>query len=99
VACATLGVLAQNVTADAGSRRVRSKVVPAYPDLARQSHVTGKVRIAATVAADGRVTGVKVLGGSPVLVSVATDALSKWRFEPGTSETNEIVEFSFSGIN
>src|SRR5579872_7467464 len=68
---------AQNVTADAGSRKVRSKVVPAYPDLARQSHITGKVRITATVMADGRVTSVKVLGGSPVLASVATDALNK----------------------
>jgi TonB family protein len=90
---------AQNVSADAGSRKVRSRVVPAYPDVARQAHITGKVRLEANVAADGSVHNVKVLGGSPVLVSAATDALLKWRFEAGGSESTETVEFTFGGLN
>jgi TonB family protein len=90
---------AQNVTAEASTRKVRSKVVPAYPDLARQTHITGKVKLEANVSADGRVLGVKVVGGSPVLVSAATEALNKWRFEAGTNETTETIEFAFSGLN
>jgi len=88
---------AQNVSADGGARKVRSRVVPAYPDIARNAHITGKVRIEATIAADGHVIGTKVVGGSPVLVNAASEALSKWRFEPGPSDTTEIVEFQFDG--
>ena len=92
-------VRAQNVSAEASSRKVRSKVVPAYPDIARQSHLTGKVRLEATVSADGNVRSIKVIGGSPVLVSAATDALNKWRFEAAASETTETVSFEFNGLN
>ena len=90
---------AQNVSADASGRKIRSRVVPAYPDVARQAHITGKVRLEASVAADGSVRSVKVIGGSPVLVSASTDALTKWRFEPAASETTETVQFTFSGMN
>jgi hypothetical protein len=38
-----------------------------------------------------------VVGGSPVLVAAASDALKKWKYEPGPKETTEIVEFDFDG--
>jgi TonB family protein len=90
---------AQNVSADSTGRKVRSKVVPAYPDIARSAHITGKVKIEATIAADGHVTSTKVVGGSPVLVNVAVEALDKWRFEASSSDTTEIIEFQFDGDN
>jgi TonB family protein len=88
---------AQNVSADSTGRKVRSKVVPAYPDIARSAHITGKVKIEATIAADGHVISTKVVGGSPVLVNAAVEALDKWRFEAGPSDTTEIIEFQFDG--
>lgn len=90
---------AQNVSADSPGRKVRSKVVPAYPDIARSAHITGKVKIEATIAADGHVTSTRVVGGSPVLVNVAVEALEKWRFEASSSDTTEIIEFQFDGDN
>jgi TonB family protein len=89
--------LAQDATTDAAKRKVRVKVSPQYPDLARQMNVTGKVKIEATIAADGHVTATHVVGGSPLLVNAALDALKKWRFEPGPKATTEVVEFSFNG--
>ena len=77
-------------------RKVKTRVVPDYPVLARQMNVTGKVKIEATISADGRVTSTRVVGGSPLLVNSASDALKKWRFEPGTKETTEIIEFDFN---
>lgn len=88
---------AQDNAADAGKRKVRVRVTPEYPPLAKQMNVTGKVKIEATVAADGHVVSTKVVGGSPLLVNAALEALKKWHFEPGTKETTEIVEFAFSG--
>jgi periplasmic protein TonB len=78
-------------------RKVRVRVTPEYPQLAKQMNVTGKVKIEATVAADGHVSATRVVGGSPLLVNSALDALKKWRFEPGPRETTEVVEFTFSG--
>jgi TonB family protein len=91
-------VLAQDDTStDAGKRKVRNKVVPQYPPLAKQMNVTGKVKIEATIAADGHVVNTRVVGGSPLLVNAALDAIKRWRFEPAPKDTTEIVEFTFSG--
>ena len=88
--------LAQENTTETTKRKVKTRVVPDYPILARQMNVTGKVKIEATIAADGRVTSTRVVGGSPLLVNSASDALKKWRFESGTKETTEIIEFDFN---
>ncbi len=90
---------AQDSTTDSARRKVRVKVTPEYPDLARQMNVTGKVKIEAKIAPDGHVEDTRVIGGSPLLVNAATDALRKWRFEAGPKETTEIVEFTFNGPN
>lgn len=96
-AVVTPKVSAQDSATDSAKRKVRVRVTPEYPDLARQMNVTGKVKIEATIAADGHVTNTRVIGGSPLLVNAATDALKKWRFEPAPKETTEVVEFTFSG--
>ncbi len=96
-AVAPLKVSAQDNAAEAGKRKVRIKVAPEYPALAKQMNVTGKVKIEATVAADGHVMSTRVVGGSPLLVNAALDALKKWHFEPAAKESTEIVEFAFNG--
>lgn len=73
--------------------------MPEYPALAKQMNVRGKVKIEATVSADGRVISTKVVGGSPLLVNVAADSVKKWRFEPESKETTELVEFDFNAQN
>jgi periplasmic protein TonB len=88
---------AQDSPADAGKRKVRVRVTPDYPPLAKQMNVTGKVKIEVTVAADGHVVSTKVVGGSPLLVNAALEAVKKWHFEPAAKESTEIVEFAFDG--
>jgi protein TonB len=85
------------VTADSTGRKVRSKVVPAYPDIARTAHITGVVKIEVTISADGRVVATKVVGGSPVLVQAAIDALNRWRFDAAPSDSTEVIEFQYDG--
>ena len=75
---------AQEESTDVSKRKVRTKVAPEYPALARQMNVTGKVKIETTIAADGHVMETKVIGGSPLLVNAALDAVKKWRFEPAS---------------
>lgn len=78
-----------------GGRRVRSKVTPAYPELARKMNVTGTVKIEVTIAANGMVKGTKLVGGHPLLANAAMDAIKKWKFEPG-EETTQVVAFNFN---
>ena len=85
----------QESSADEGKRKVKSKVEPEYPDLARQMKLIGKVKIEATITADGRVSNTKVIGGNPVFVNAAIDALKKWKFEPAPKETTQVLEFEF----
>jgi TonB family protein len=93
---AALRTAAQETPTETAKRKVRSKVMPDYPELAKKLNVTGKVKVEATVAPDGHVTATRILGGSPTLVSCAAEALKKWRYEPGPKETTEVVEFTFS---
>jgi TonB family protein len=91
--------IAQENPAESAKRKVKTKTVPEYPELARQMNATGKVKIEATISADGKVTNTKVIGGSPLLVGAAQEALKKWRFETAAKESVEVVEFDFSGHN
>jgi len=77
---------------DHGGRKVKSSVKPAYPDVARQMHITGTVRLEATVAPDGKVRDTRVVGGSPMLAQEASNAVKKWKYEEGPKETVETVE-------
>jgi len=76
---------------------VRTRTDPAYPPLARDMHVVGRVKIEVTVAPDGSIKSTKVLGGSPLLVKAALDALRNWKYEAAQKETIETVEFEFVG--
>jgi TonB family protein len=76
-------------------RRVITKVEPAYPELAKRMHIQGSVKLEVGVKADGLVKSTRVIGGNPVLVQAATDAVSKWKFEVAQSETVEIIQLTF----
>jgi TonB family protein len=76
-------------------RKVKSKVAPEYPDIARRMGLTGVVRLEVIVAANGTVKDTKVIGGHPILVNAAVNAVKKWRFEPASNESTGTLEFKF----
>jgi TonB family protein len=89
-------VSAQNAAEDTTKRKVKTRVPAEYPPIAKQMHLSGKVKIETTISAEGKVTNARVIGGSPVLASAALKAVYGWRFEPGPKETTEIIEFEFN---
>jgi protein TonB len=56
-----------------------SSLAPTYPQRARLDNVQGVVVIDAFV---GKVTDMKMLSGSAMLVQAALDALRTWKYEP-----------------
>lgn len=97
VALASNLVSAQNSTTVSSSseRKIASRVAAVYPELAKKMHIKGMVKVEAVVRPNGTVKSTRVLGGNPVLVDAAQDAVGKWKFEPGQSETTEIVQLAF----
>ena len=73
----------------------QTKVEPVYPDVARRMSIAGTVRLAVVVAPNGTVKSSKPVGGHPLLVNAAMDAMKRWRFEPAATESSGIVEFKF----
>ena len=84
--------------ADDSARKVKTKVSPQYPELARKMTITGAVRLELLVSANGQVKSVKTLGGHPLLIDAAQSAVKQWRYEPG-QEGTEVVEIRFSNGN
>ena len=77
------------------TRKVKNKVQPVYPEIARRMSITGTVRVAVVVTPNGTLKSSKVVGGHPLLINAAMDALKRWKFEPAAEESSGIVEFKF----
>ncbi len=91
--------LAQTSVTDETKRKVKSKVTPAYPELARRMNVSGKVKIEVIISPDGRVKSTRAVGGHPLLVQACQDAVKEWKFVAAPEETTQVVEFEFMNPN
>jgi TonB family protein len=88
-------VTAQQPTSEEGKRKAKSKVNPQFSDLARQMHLSGKVKIEIVIAPDGHVKSARALGGHPVLVQSCLEAVKDWKYETGPEDSTQVIEFDF----
>ena len=97
IALLAVMVAAQTASAqDDSGRKVKARVAPVYPELARKMNVSGVVKVQVTIAPNGTVKTAKALGGHPLLIESAVDAVKKWKYEAGKDETTTIVQFNFN---
>jgi TonB family protein len=92
---AGLFMLTSRVQADGSGRKAVAKVAAVYPQIAKTNRIRGVVKLEVVVRENGSVKSSKVLGGSPLLIESATDAVRKWKFEPAPQETTEVVQVLF----
>jgi protein TonB len=59
-----------------------NKVQPVYPPLARQTRISGTVRLHAIISKAGTIQSLEVMSGHPLLVRAAMDAVQQWRYKP-----------------
>ena len=76
-------------------RRIVSKVNPVYPDLAKHVNLSGVVKLRTTIAPNGSVKSIEPVGGNPVLLKAAQDAVGNWKYAPAPKETRELIELHF----
>ena len=85
----------QLTLAQSAGRKIKTKVEPEYPELARKNNISGSVRLELLVTTDGKVKNIKVLGGNPVLVQAAVAAVTKWKYEPASEESTIVAKVDF----
>jgi TonB family protein len=100
VGLALASFLGTHALAQSGSeeskRKVKTKVAPTYPELAKRMNVVGKVKIEVIVTPDGRVKSTRAVGGHPLLVQACVEAVKEWKFVAAPEETTQLVEFEFN---
>jgi TonB family protein len=89
----TLPLFAQR--ADKNPRKLIFKESPRYPLMLKEAHIGGIVRLEIVISAKGNVDSISPLGGNPVLVEAASNAVKKWRYQPADADTKTQVEFTF----
>jgi periplasmic protein TonB len=62
--------------------RIINRVQPVYPPLARQTRISGTVRLHAIIGKDGAIKELEVMNGHPLLQQAALDAVRQWRYQP-----------------
>jgi len=88
--------LAQDSDTPEHGRKVVYRVIPPYPQLAKQMQLRGTVRLMAVVAPNGTVKFIEPIGGNPLLVKSAEDAVMQWKYAAAPAESKEPVELRFS---
>lgn len=76
-------------------RKIKVRIAPEYPELAKRTKITGVARVEMLVMADGSVKTVKEVGGNPVLLNALVSAVKKWRYEPASKESVMEVKANF----
>ena len=87
---------AQVAQVDRPKRKVVRTSEPDYPIIVKNAHIGGSVRLSATVLANGDVAKVDILGGNPIFVASAINAVRKWKYAPAASQTKEEVQINFT---
>jgi TonB family protein len=76
-------------------RKITKRVLPVYSTVARKARLTGTVKMLVSVNPDGTVKSVHVLGGNPLFVAAAEEAVKQWKFEVAEKATTEPVALKF----
>jgi TonB family protein len=87
---------ALNAASPPQERKILHRVEPVYPELARSNRIIGTVKLQLIIGRDGKVKSAEAMGGHPLLIEAALNAVEEWKYEPAAQETKAIVEFKFA---
>jgi TonB family protein len=73
-----------------GSRKLITRIEPVYPTTLHSNHIGGVVRLKVTIASNGSVESVELLGGNPILGESAMIAVKKWVYASGPRIKTEV---------
>jgi TonB family protein len=97
--CLTLalaaGVISSVRAQESTARKLLTRVNPKYPEYLKAHEIGGVVRLMVVVTPNGTVKSVSPVGGNPILVDAATDAVKQWKYAPSDSSDTFEVKLDF----
>ena len=76
-------------------RKLLKSITPDYPVILRTREIGGVVRLKVSIAANGQVQDVTVLGGNPILADSAKAAVEKWEYAAASSASTIEIKIPF----
>jgi len=70
------------VGANVAASNLIAQVKPDYPADAKAQGITGAVTLEADINKEGKVVGLNVISGDPILAKAAMDAVRQWVYQP-----------------
>ena len=70
------------IAGNVAAAQIMHRVQPIYPPLARQTRISGTVRLHVVLSTEGIVKSIEVVSGHPLLLQSALDAVRQWRYQP-----------------
>jgi protein TonB len=72
---------------------------PVYPDMARNIRLQGVVKLHVLVDKDGKISGMRVISGHPLLVPPAMEAVKQWRYSTTLLNGEPVEVVSQADVN
>jgi TonB family protein len=88
-------IVAPVLRAQANERKLVLRVPPKYPEYLKIHDIGGVVRLMVEVTPKGTVRSVSPVGGNPILVEAAVDAVKQWKYAPADNSDNFEVKIDF----
>ena len=80
---------------DPSPRKLITRVTPKYPEYLRTHEIGGAVRLSVVVTPSGNVKSITPVGGNPILIDAATEAVKQWKYAPGDNTDTFEVKLDF----
>lgn len=81
------------------ARKPIYQVPPQYSRILKDKQIGGTVKLIAVVSPAGAVKQTEIVGGNPILVTAAENAVHQWKYAPADHETREEITFRFDPNN
>ena len=81
------------------SAKLLAQPKPVYPSLAKAARVAGTVRLQAIIGRDGTIRNLQLIGGPPLLVAAALEAVSRWTYQPTLLNGDPVEVFTEIQVN
>jgi len=92
LSASTSSIRAQNAPS---LRKLVYKVAPKYPRELKQNEIGGVVRLSISISPNGSVGKITPVGGNPILVDSATQAVKQWKYAPADHPTTTEIQLDF----
>jgi TonB family protein len=77
------------------ARKLVTHVAPKYPEYLKEHEIGGVVRMTVVVTPNGNVKTVIPIGGNPILLDAAMDAVKQWKYSPAEATDSFEVKLDF----